>query len=115
MKRFLKVACVAAVAAAFGAISVQAFAAGNAPRGKVKAEQVCAACHSVDGSKPIAPDQPILAGQHADYLVKALRDYKSGARNNAIMKGFAEQLSSQDMEDVAAWFSGQPAKLESRH
>ena len=104
----------ATIAAAFG-FALQAGAAGNAQRGKVKAGQVCAACHSADGSKPIAPDQPILAGQHADYLVKALRDYKSGARNNAIMKGFAETLSRQEMEDIAAWFSSQPAKLETRH
>ena len=96
-------------------LSHQTGAAGNAQRGKVKAEQVCAACHGVDGAKPSAPDQPILAGQHYDYLVKALRDYKSGRRNNAIMKGFAEQLSRQDIEDVAAWFSRQPAKLETRH
>ena len=108
MSRFLKATLLGFLALA---LSQQAFAAGNAQRGKAKSEQVCAACHSADGSKPIAPDQPILAGQHYDYLVRALRDYKSGKRNNAIMKGFADQLSRQDMEDVAAWFSSQPTKL----
>lgn len=106
---------VGALACAALVLSHPVFAAGNAQRGKVKAEQVCAACHGVDGAKPAASDQPILAGQHYDYLVKALRDYKSGKRNNAIMKGFAEQLSSQDIQDVSAWFSRQPSKLETRH
>ena len=49
----------------------------------------------------------MLAGQYYDYLVKALSDYKSGKRTNPIMKGFAAQLSKQDMEDLAAWFSSQ--------
>ncbi len=89
-------------------------AAGNAQRGKATAEAVCAACHSVDGAKPVAPDQPILSGQHYDYLVRALRDYKSGARNNVVMKSMVEKLSRQDIEDVAAWFSSQPAKLQSK-
>jgi cytochrome c553 len=88
------------------AASVQA--SGDAARGKQKAAQICAACHGADGLKPSAPDQPVLAGQYPDYLVQALRDYKSGRRRNPIMKGFAEQLSGQDMEDVAAWFFSQP-------
>jgi cytochrome c553 len=87
------------------ACSVQA--GGNADKGKQKAAQVCAACHGPDGNKPSAPDQPVLAGQYYDYLVRALGDYKNGRRNNAIMKGFAGQLSKQDIEDLAAWFSSQ--------
>jgi cytochrome c553 len=85
--------------------------AGNAESGKTKAAQVCAACHGPDGNKPSAPDQPILAGQHYDYLVRALTDYKIGRRNNPIMKGFAAQLSKQDIEDLAAWFSSQKSHL----
>ena len=57
--------------------------------GKEKAAQVCAACHGPEGNKPSDPTQPILAGQHYDYLVRALTDYKIGRRNNPIMKGFA--------------------------
>lgn len=86
-------------------------AAGNADKGKEKAAQVCGACHGPEGDKPSAPDQPILAGQYYDYLVQVLGDYKSGRRNNAIMKGFAAQLSKQDMEDLAAWFSSRPTPL----
>jgi cytochrome c553 len=86
-------------------------ASGNAEAGKAKAAQVCAACHGAEGNKPSTPDQPVLAGQYSDYLVRALTDYKIGRRNNPIMKGFAAQLSKQDIEDLAAWFSSQPSKL----
>jgi cytochrome c553 len=86
-------------------------AKGNAENGKAKAAQVCAACHGADGTKPSAPDQPILAGQYPDYLIKALSDYKSGKRANPIMKAFAGQLSKQEIEDVAAWFSSQKSNL----
>ena len=86
-------------------------AAGNPDSGKAKAAQVCAACHGPDGNKPSAPDQPILAGQHYDYLVRALTDYKIGRRQNPIMKGFAGQLSKRDIEDLAAWFAAQKSSL----
>jgi cytochrome c553 len=85
--------------------------AANAENGKAKAAQVCAACHGPDGNKPSAPDQPIIAGQYYDYLVRALTDYKIGRRTNAIMKGFAAQLSKQDIEDLAAWFASQKSGL----
>lgn len=93
------------------AFSGTAQAAGNAAAGKTKAAQVCAACHGPEGNKPTAPENPILAGQHQDYLVKALKDYKAGKRNNAIMKGFTATLSVQDMEDLAAWFASQKSSL----
>jgi cytochrome c553 len=103
-----------AAAAALGLAAQGALASGNAEAGRQKAAQVCAACHGADGTKPSAPDQPILAGQYADYLVQALSEYKSGQRANPIMKAFAGQLSREDMENVAAWFSSQPSKLASR-
>ena len=100
--------------AALGAIALGAMqsaaAKGNADAGKTKAAQTCAACHGADGAKPSAPDQPILAGQHYDYLVKSLIDYKSGKRNNPIMKGFAANLSKKDIEDLAAWFASQKSQ-----
>ena len=85
--------------------------AADAEKGKQKAAQVCGACHGPEGNKPSAPDQPVLAGQYPDYLVQALTDYKNGKRNNPIMKAFAAQLSAQDMEDLAAWFSTRPTPL----
>jgi cytochrome c553 len=93
------------------ALAGAANAAGNAASGKEKAAQVCAACHGPEGNKPSDPTQPILAGQHYDYLVRALTDYKVGRRNNPIMKGFASQLSKKDIEDLAAWFSRQKSSL----
>jgi cytochrome c553 len=90
-----------------GALVAFNLQAGNAEKGKQKAAQVCGACHGPEGNKPSAPDQPVLAGQYYDYLVQALGDYKNGRRTNPIMKGFAAQLSKQDIEDVAAWFSSQ--------
>jgi cytochrome c553 len=88
-----------------------AYGAGNPEAGREKAAQVCAACHGPEGNKPSTPDQPILAGQHYDYLVKSLKDYKSGQRANPIMKGFAAALSQKDIEDIAAWFASRRSGL----
>ena len=80
-------------------------AKGNPEAGQTKS-QVCQACHGLDG-KSIAPIYPNLAGQHEDYLVKALADYRAGRRTNAIMAPMAVNLSNQDIEDLAAWFASQ--------
>jgi cytochrome c553 len=92
-----------------GAASAADLAAGAA-----KAKEICAACHGVDGNSTDA-NNPRLAGQHADYLAKALRDYKSGERNNAIMKGFAAALSKKDIENLAAYFSSQKSVLATKY
>jgi cytochrome c553 len=84
-------------------------AAGNADAGKTKSA-ACAACHGGDGNSAIAAN-PKLAGQHADYLAQALREYKSGARKNAIMQGMAKPLSEQDIADISAFFASQSSKL----
>jgi cytochrome c553 len=94
------------VALAAALISGGVLAAGDPAAGKEKAQQVCAACHGADGNS-VAADFPKLAGQHADYLVAALHQYKSGKRKNAIMAGFAGTLSDKDMVDLAAYFSSQ--------
>ncbi len=88
--------------------------AGDAEAGKEKSAQ-CETCHGADGNG-INPTFPRLAGQYADYLVKALEDYKSGARQNAIMAGFAASLSDEDRADIAAYYAnmdGGVAVLES--
>ena len=99
------------IAMAALALAGAAQAAGKADAGKQKAAQICAACHGPAGNQPSAPENPILAGQHYDYLVHTLKAYKSGKRNNAIMKGFAASLTQQDIEDLAAWFASQPSDL----
>jgi cytochrome c553 len=69
------------------------------------------ACHGTDGIG-ITPEYPTLAGQHADYLARALTDYKNGSRRNAIMAGFAAQLSAQDIKQLSAYYSKQRPGLE---
>jgi cytochrome c553 len=86
--------------------------AGDIERGKQKA-QPCAACHGADGNTPLAGQPyPRLAGQYADYLVHTLKDYKSGARKNAIMAGQAQMLSEQDIADLAAYYQSLEGDLE---
>jgi len=81
-----------------------ALAGGDAAKGKEKAA-ICGTCHGPDGNTPIMPEYPRLAGQPDDYLEKALRDYKSGKRKNPLMGPLAQNLSKQDMKDLAAYFS----------
>ena len=100
-----------AIAAVAGSAGAQA---ANVAAGKAKAKEVCAACHGEDGNSQV-PDYPKLSGQHADYLEKALRDYKSGARKNPIMAGFAGALSKADIENLAAYYHSQPAAVSTRH
>jgi cytochrome c553 len=78
-------------------------------KGAAISAQVCAACHTADGSRG-SPANPIIAGQHADYLVKQLTEFKSGKRKNAIMAGFAGTLSDEDMRNVAAFYASKTAK-----
>ena len=80
-------------------------ARGDAAAGQEKAK-VCEACHGATG-KSVDPNYPNLAGQHTDYLEKALGDYRSGRRPNPIMAGMASTLSDQDIEDLAAWYASQ--------
>jgi len=88
--------------AAFGSVAT----AANIEAGRKKAEEVCAACHGKDGNSPSA-DFPRLGGQHADYLRKSLRDYRSGARKDAVMAGFAKALTDQDIANLAAFYASQ--------
>ena len=78
-------------------------------KGQAISTQVCAACHSADGSRG-SPANPILAGQHPEYLLKQLQEFKSGKRNNPVMKGFASTLSGDDMKNVTAFYAGKSAK-----
>ena len=92
----------------FSLASLNLYAEGDVAAGKEKS-QVCAACHGVDGNSP-NPVWPKLAGQHAEYIVKQLNDYKSGARENAQMSPMAVNLNDQDMQDLAVYYSSQKIK-----
>jgi cytochrome c553 len=102
------------VAAIAGATLIAApVRAADLNAGAAKAKEVCAACHGMDGNSP-QPDYPKLAGQYADFMAKALRDYKSGARKNPVMQGFAAALSRQDIDNLAAYYAAQPAAVVTR-
>mgnify|MGYP003423650219 FL=1 len=104
-------------AAVLAAPVFSAFAAGDAPKvakpdlvkGEASYTAVCAACHGADGNSAIAVN-PTLAQQHPEYLVKQLEEFKSGKRNNAVMKGFATMLTDEDMKNIAYWVASKPAK-----
>ena len=98
----------------FLGFSVSAATQGDAEKGKAKSV-TCGACHGADGNSAIAMN-PKLAGQHANYLVKQLAEFKLASqtggkegRNNAVMNGMAAALSEQDMRDLAAYYSSQEA------
>ena len=79
--------------------------AGDPAAGQKKSK-ACEACHGPDGNST-APDFPKIAGQHYDYLLKALKDYKSGLRKSPIMAPMVTPLTTRDIEDLAAYFSSQ--------
>lgn len=81
---------------------------GDPERGKEKAQN-CAACHGADGNSA-NPVWPKLAGQHPGYIVDQLKAFKSGGRKNDQMTPMAQNLSEQDMQDVAAYYSAQKPK-----
>lgn len=98
---------VASALAMSGLTSTSAIAQADKNPDMVKAQAlagVCAGCHGVDGVSPI-PTQPSLAGMSWQYIAKQLRHYKSGQRDNAIMKGFAATLSDADMKVLGVYFS----------
>jgi cytochrome c553 len=88
--------------------------AADATAGKEKS-QMCAACHGQDGNTPMSPEFPKLAGQPADYLEKALRDYKKGTRKNPMMMPMAQGLSKQDIKDLAAYYSSLKGDLKVKY
>ena len=81
--------------------------AADVEAGRKKAAEACKACHGEDGTKPITPDTPILAGQYADYLEHALRAYRKGARQNPMMTPMAQPLTDEEIRNLAAFFSQQ--------
>ena len=78
-------------------------------KGQATSTNVCAACHTNDGSRG-SPANPILQGQHPEYLAKQLSEFKSGKRANAIMSGMVATLSDSDMTNVAAFYASKMAK-----
>jgi len=80
-------------------------AAGSKEAGQTKAA-TCSACHGMDGNS-VNPEWPNLAAQHASYILRQLKNFHSGQRQNVLMSPMGAMLGDQDMEDVAAYFSSQ--------
>jgi cytochrome c553 len=78
--------------------------AADLAKGQATATNVCSACHTADGSRG-GPANPILQGQHPEYIAKQLADFKAGKRKSPIMQGFAGTLSEEDMRNVAAFYA----------
>jgi len=97
-----ELASAAAVAAALAATALTAFG-GDPAAGHAKAVQ-CQACHGLDDGMGKIPQAPHLAGQNEAYLVKALKDYRSGARKDPMMSVVAAGLTDGDIDDLAAYF-----------
>jgi cytochrome c553 len=97
---FFALGCVAAV-----------YAAGDPAAGAQK-NRMCQGCHGIPGYRYAYPDYrvPRLGGQHAQYIVNALKEYQSKARSNPTMQAIAADLSDQDMQDLAAYYSQKPEK-----
>lgn len=101
-----------------GLVGQAAATEGNIEAGKAKSV-TCAACHGPDGNSP-TDMYPKIAGQHAGYIYKQLKEFKLGAstggkegRNNAVMAGMVAALSEQDMRDLAAYYASQTMKAGS--
>ena len=85
-----------------------ALAAGSKEAGQTKAA-TCSACHGMDGNS-VNPEWPNLAGQHASYIIKQVRHFRAGQRQNVLMSPMAAILSDEDMADLAAYFSSQTVR-----
>jgi len=102
MKKYA-IASLFLMAAASGA----AFGAGDAAAGKEK-NSMCIGCHGIPGYRTAYPETyqvPKIGGQHAQYIVDALKEYQTGDRKFTTMRAIAKGLSEQDMEDLAAYYA----------
>lgn len=102
-------------ASALLVLSLPLQAAGNPENGRLK-NSMCAGCHGIPGWRTAYPSVytvPKLGGQHADYIVAALKGYKTGDRSHPSMNGIVGNLSDQDIDDLAAYYASSysgPAK-----
>jgi cytochrome c553 len=84
---------------------------GRGKNSELDKAKSCEACHGPNGSKPVLPDAPILAGQYTNYLKHALHEYKSGKRKSPQMAGMAAPLTDADIEALASYFASQQSPL----
>ncbi|MGH8229022.1 MAG: c-type cytochrome [Steroidobacteraceae bacterium] len=99
------------VAAYFGSVPLKQGATPVSARKPPAAATVCVACHGVNGIG-VVPMYPDLAGQHADYLVQALKEYKDGQRKNPVMAAMAVTVKATDMWTIADYFASLKPRLK---
>jgi cytochrome c553 len=111
MKPVPRLLCtLAAALTGVGAFAAEPAASAPEPaKGAAISSAVCAACHTNDGSRG-SPANPIIQGQHPEYLVKQLSEFKAGKRESAIMRAMAAPLSEADMKNVAAFYASKEPK-----
>jgi len=73
--------------------------------------QTCLDCHGADGNQPLDPSYPRIGGQYRDYLAHALTQYRSGARDHVLMSQQAQDLTDQQIADLAVYFASRPSQL----
>jgi cytochrome c553 len=103
--------CTALLAALSGVAAAQT--AGNAAAGQQKT-QMCVGCHGIPGWRTAYPEVysvPMIAGQHPQYLLKALQAYRSGERSHPSMRAIAGSLNDEDMANLAAYYGAQPTTV----
>ncbi|MHB1231464.1 MAG: c-type cytochrome [Burkholderiales bacterium] len=118
MKSTLALALLAGITAT--AQAETALTQGDPAKAQPIVTQVCAACHAADGNS-VTPANPKLAGQHAEYIIKQLQNFKAavkdpnkeGVRKSAVMGGIASTLSDADIVNLAAYFSEKTMKPDS--
>ena len=111
----MKPIAISLCASVLAVLAMPVQAAGDPTAGHLKTP-MCAGCHGISGWRTAYPtvySVPKLGGQHADYIVAALKAYQSGERSHPSMNGIVSGLSEQDMEDLAAYYASSysgPAK-----
>lgn len=110
MKTAHRAVLVLAVVAAFAGPGSSVYAAGNVEAGRIKAN-TCMGCHGIPNYNNAYPSYrvPRLGGQHPEYIVAALKEYREGNRPHLTMRAQATNMTDQDMEDIAAYLAKAPA------
>lgn len=111
MNKFFRVLIALSLAAATAPILAQNEESAAKPDPAAKAKEVCSACHGLDGNLAVTPETPKIGGQPADYLARALHEYKSGGRKNPIMGAMAAGLSDAEIKGLAQYFSAQKSEV----
>jgi len=107
----LLIAALTATVMATPALANEPATAGAKPdpaKGQAAAA-ICVACHTADGSRG-APANPILQGQHPEYIVKQLAEFKAGKRKNAVMSGMAATVPDGEIANIAAFYASKEVK-----